>query len=68
MFAAFLKEPDGGFAFGRFVISLIALFMTLAPPVFFLPRIVRTGRVPFFGGWGMSRIVYIERKNGYHYH
>ena len=63
MIAAFLKNADGSFAFGRFVISLVMICLLLALVFIVLPNAIRTGRIPYITGWGLGgRTAYIERE------
>jgi hypothetical protein len=64
MFAAFLKDTDGSFAVARFIFSLVGAALALVTLFWFLPSAIRSGRIPFFAGWGMTRIVYIKREKG----
>jgi hypothetical protein len=61
MIATILQNADGSFAFGRLVISLVIAFAMSGGLFVVLPSAIRTGRIPFFAGWGMSRTAYIER-------
>ena len=62
MLAAFLKNADGSFAVGRLVIALFVICVLLAGGFSGLRSAIRTGRIPYFAGWGLSRTAYIERE------
>jgi hypothetical protein len=62
MIAVFLQNADGSFAFVRLVVSLVVTFAMSGGLFFVLPKAIRTGRIPFFAGWDMTRTAYIERK------
>jgi hypothetical protein len=63
MFAVILKNADGSFAIGRFICSVILVFLLLAVLFSILRPAIRTGRIPFTAGWGLGgRTIYIERE------
>jgi len=62
MFALFFRDADGNFNIARLIFSLIGLLISCGMALWFLPRAVRTGRMPFGVGFGGSQIYYIHRE------
>ena len=61
MIAALFQNADGSFAIFRFAVSLFILCVLLGLIFVFLPNALKTGRIPFAVGSGISRTRYIER-------
>ena len=61
MIAAIFQKADGSFAIFRFAISLFLLFILFCLIFVFLPNALKTGRIPFAAGSGISRTRFIER-------
>jgi hypothetical protein len=62
MLGAFLKDADGGFDIAGLAISLVGLWMVFGTALWFLPRAIRTGRMPYGAGFGGPRIYWLERQ------
>jgi hypothetical protein len=61
MIASYFQNPDGSFAVARFAISLIGAALALSTLFWFLPKALKTGKIPFFADMWMSQMTEVER-------
>jgi hypothetical protein len=61
MIASFLKDEDGNFAIGGLAGAIVGASLTLMLLLWFLPRAIRTGRIPYGAGRYGSRTYWVER-------
>jgi ABC-type Fe3+ transport system permease subunit len=63
MLAAFLEDADGGFDIAGLAIALAGAWLSISAALWFLPKAIRTGRMPYgFGTYGSNKTYWLERE------
>ncbi|MGP8201884.1 MAG: hypothetical protein ACLQU4_20530 [Limisphaerales bacterium] len=64
MLVAFPKDADGGFDIPGLAISVAGAWFSIMTAFSFLPKAIRTGRIPygFFNGYWSSKTYWLERE------
>jgi hypothetical protein len=64
MLAAFLKDPSGAFDIAGLAVSVVGACMISVTALWFLPRAIRTGRIPygFSNQYWSSTTYWLERE------